>query len=121
LTIEDLGPRSSYVALAEGTPVFCSDGSELGRVAHVLADISEDVFDGIVVHEAKRQYRFADADQVGDIYEQGVFLKIDSVAASELPRPSENPAVMHDDPALGPGTPLGQKLRRAWDLISGRR
>ena len=35
---DDLGRPVSYVALAEGTPVFGADGDEVGHVAHVLAD-----------------------------------------------------------------------------------
>ena len=41
----DLGNPSSYLVLAGGTPVVTSDGHEIGRVEHVLADAGEDVFD----------------------------------------------------------------------------
>jgi hypothetical protein len=117
----DLGPPISYLVLEQGTPVFCSDGEEVGVVVHVLAAEHEDLFEGIVIHEGhERRRRFVDEEQVQEIHERGVLLKLGSAAARELPEPSQNPAVMRDDPAEGPETPMGRKLRRAWDRISGR-
>lgn len=111
----------AYAALSKGTPVYSSDGEESGKVAHVLADEGEDVFDGIVLgeHVFGAEHRFADADEIDGIYEHGVVLKLDRAAAAELPKPSPNPAVMRDDPAESTGEFRHQRLRRAWDLISG--
>ena len=67
----DLGNPASYLVLAGGTPVVTSDGHEIGRVEHVLADA--DVFD-----------------------------------ADRLRRPDDT---VPDD--------LKDKLRRAWDYLSG--
>src|SRR6185295_186316 len=36
--MEDLGAPASYLTLAEGMPVYSSDGEELGKIEHVLAD-----------------------------------------------------------------------------------
>ena len=101
--------------------MYSSDGEEIGKVAHVLADEGEDVFDGIVLgeHVFGAEHRFADADEIDGIYEHGVVLKLDRAAAAELPKPSPNPAVMRDDPAESTGEFRHQRLRRAWDLISG--
>lgn len=117
----DLGERVSYQAVPRGTPVYSADGDEIGRVAHVLAAEDEDVFDGIVIgeHLWGRDHRFADADDVGEIYERGVMLKLRRTACEQLPRPSANPAVMRDDPAETKAEYRRQKLLRAWDLISG--
>ena len=117
----DLGPPVSYQALAEGTAVLSSDGQPVGKVAHVLFIESEDVFDGIVVtvHPGPEGHRFADADVVGTIHEDGVVLKLDHDACAALPQPSANPAVMRDDPGAPGASPLGDKLRRAWDRLSG--
>ena len=111
----------AYAALSKGTPVYSSDGEEIGKVAHVLADEGEDVFDGIVLgeHVFGAEHRFADADEIDGIYEHGVVLKLDRAAAAELPKPSPNPAVIYDDPAASKGDFRHQRLRRAWDLISG--
>jgi hypothetical protein len=117
----DLGGPISYMVLEPGTPVLSSDGVRIGAVDHVLADDSVDVFDGIVVARgAGRGHVFADADDVESVYERGVVLKVDAAQAEALPQPSENPAVVHDDPADPHHSGLEDKLRRAWDKISGR-
>jgi uncharacterized protein YrrD len=119
----DLGPPISYEVLESGTPVFSSDGERIGEVGHVLNDEGLDVFDGIVVreHDGRGRHRFADADDIDAIYEQGVVLKLDRAASEELPEPTANPAVMRDDPAESAADRRHEKLMRAWDLISGNR
>ena len=116
---DDLGPPVSYLALAEGTAVLGSDGDEVGHVAHVLADAEQDIFDGIVIAHGVGHHSFADAEQVAAIHERGVTLTITAAEAKTLPEPSENPAVMHDDPSEPEDSSLAGKLRRAWDLLSG--
>jgi len=115
----DLGAPASYLTLSEGTPVLSSDGERIGEVAHVLADANADVFDGIVI-DLKPGHRFVDAPEVGRIHELGVLLKLDAHAARALPEPSMNPATMRADPDDATPDDLGDKLRRAWDLISGK-
>ena len=91
--MEDLGAPASYLTLAEGVPVYSSDGEELGKVEHVLADPDVDVFDGIVLDTSVLPggRRFADATQVAEIYERGVVLTLEAAAAERLPEPSANP------------------------------
>lgn len=120
----ELGAPISYQVVVHGTPVLSSDGHQIGQVALVLADQAEDVFDGIVIatRAGPGGHRFADADDVDRIYERGVVLKLDRHAADSLPEPSANPAVMADDPAdpeHGEAGELRDKLRRAWDYLSG--
>jgi len=117
----DLGDPISYQVLRTGTRVYSADGDAIGKVSHVLAVDEEDVFDGIVIaeHLFGREHRFADADDVDAIYEQGVVLKLDRSACEKLPNPSANPAVMHDDPSKSKGDLRREKLMRAWNLISG--
>ena len=64
--MDDLGAPSSYLALAEGTPVYSSDRRPLGEVEHVLADTDADIFDGIVIDRSVLPggQRFVDASQV---------------------------------------------------------
>jgi uncharacterized protein YrrD len=116
---DDLGAPVSYLALEEGTAVLTADGEEVGQVAHVLADEESDIFDGIVISHGLGRHTFADAEQVRDIHERGVVLTLTEAEAEALPEPSENPAVMEDDPSEPEGSAIGNKLRRAWDLISG--
>lgn len=119
----DLGQPSSYLALGAGTPVFSSEGERIGKVLHVLAAQDEDVFDGIVIgeHPFGAEHRFADADDVEEIFDHGVMLKLTRAACSDLPKPSANPAVMRDDPAESGSDRRHEKLMRAWDMISGNR
>jgi hypothetical protein len=117
--IDDLGSPVSYLALEEGTVVLGSDGEEVGHVAHVLADEEQDIFDGVVIAHGLGHHTFADAEQVAAIHERGVTLTITAAEAEALPEPSENPAVMHDDPSEPDASTLTEKLRRAWDLLSG--
>jgi hypothetical protein len=120
--MDDLGAPASYLVLADGIPVYSSDGRHLGHVAHVLEVPEEDIFDGFVIDTSVLPggHRFVDAPQVEEIYERGVVLKIDAAAAEGLPEPSESPAALEvgaDDMA-----PAGkhEKLRRAWEMISGK-
>lgn len=119
----DLGPPISYLVLAKGTPILSRDGEEIGQVAHVLAAEEEDLFEGIVIstHLGAKGHRFVDADQAESLHEEGVVLKLDADQCRDLPEPSANPAAMRDDPTAGStaGDRLQDRLRRAWDLLSG--
>ena len=65
-------------------------------------------------------HRFVDAPEVERIHERGVVLALDAARAKRLPEPSENPATMSASPDDTAEGELERKLRRAWDLISGR-
>jgi hypothetical protein len=118
----DLGNPASYLVLAEGTPVVTSDGHEIGRVEHVLADAEVDVFDGLIVdmRAGPGGHRFADASHVEAIYERGVVLAMTAEAAERLPKPAGNPAVLDAGPDDTVPDDLKDKLRRAWDYLSGK-
>ena len=124
--MDDLGAPSSFLALAEGTSVFSSDGQRVGNVEHVLADEETNIFDGIVVDTSVLPggQRFVDASQVDEIYERGVVLTVDAAAAERLPEPSANPAAMEvtgeDFVEREWDDELEAKLKRAWDRISGK-
>ncbi|HTU95178.1 MAG TPA: PRC-barrel domain-containing protein [Solirubrobacteraceae bacterium] len=117
----DVGQPISYQVLEKGTPVYSADGEKIGIVGHVLAVEDEDVFDGIVIseHVFSSGHRFADADEIARIGEHGVLLTLDREASRRLPEPSKNPAVMRDDPAESRADARRDKLRRAWDYVSG--
>jgi hypothetical protein len=114
----DLGDPISYLVLQDGTPVITADGQEIGAVEHVLADSGTDVFDGVIV-DMRGGHRFADASQIETIHQRGVVLALDRDAAERLPEPSENPAAMGADPDDVTPDGLDDKLRRAWDYLSG--
>jgi hypothetical protein len=117
----DLGQPSSYLALDRGTRVYSSDGADLGEVQHVLGDAGLDLFDGFVLDTSVLPggHRFVDASQVEEVYERGVVLTLDAATAERLPKPSANPGEVE----VGPDDLVAaghDKLRRAWDLISGK-
>ncbi|MGE4427519.1 MAG: hypothetical protein AB7G37_13800 [Solirubrobacteraceae bacterium] len=115
----DLGAPTSYLTLERGVPVLTSAGVELGRVTHVLAMPDHDIFDGLVV-DADGTPRFVDASIVHEMHERGVVLRPDVTTADALPVPSENPPQLSVDPDDTVPDDLGDKLRRAWDVLSGR-
>ena len=122
--MEDLGKPSSYLSCDPGQEVYSCDGEIVGRVEHVLADPGSDIFDGIVLDTSALPggNRFVDAEQVEEIFERGVLLKIDRAGAEKLPVPSENPATVQvspDDVAAGDEGRLKRRLKRAWDVLSG--
>jgi hypothetical protein len=109
----------SYLTLRNGTPVETRDGARIGVVAHVLADVDADVFDGLVIDQGSGRHRFADADLVGAMDDRAVRLNLDADAAARLPEPTENPASMSTGPDDTVPDDLGDKLRRAWQMLSG--
>jgi hypothetical protein len=111
--LNDLGPQIAYVALEDGTPVYDRDGERVGVVEHVLGDLTADVFDGLIVHTKPLPGRhlFADIDQIAELRERGVVLKVGRNDLREPPDTRRRGASR---------TPLEARLRRAWDRLSGR-
>jgi uncharacterized protein YrrD len=120
--MDDLGAPASYLTLGDGTAVHASGGEEVGKVAHVLADPDLDVFEGLVMRTGvlPGEHRFVDADQVAEIRERGVELTLSASEAQSLPQPSESPAALGVDADDVVRDELHDKLRRAWNLISGK-
>jgi hypothetical protein len=116
------GAPISYLTLAPGTDVLSADGQRVASVTHVLADEKLDVFDGLVIdtHAGPGGLLFADADQVGEITEDAVVLKIGAEEVQRLPKPQQNPAVMEHHGVEDMESPLRHKLHRAWETISGK-
>jgi hypothetical protein len=117
----DLGNPASYLVLADGTPVLSSDGDRIGTVEHVLADADADVFDGVIIATriGPGGHRFADAGDIDAIFERGVVLRANAAGADRLPEPSENPATLGAGPDDTVPDDVKDKLRRAWDYLSG--
>jgi sporulation protein YlmC with PRC-barrel domain len=94
-----------YTALERGTPVFSSDGQDVGTVAEVLDNFREHIFDGLVIQTTGGERRFVDAPEVARTAERAVTLNITAAECAELPPP----------PSQGP--PLGGTVKR----LFGRR
>jgi uncharacterized protein YrrD len=85
----DLGDPISYLVLEEGTDVYDSDGEQVGEVSEIRADMVNDLFEGIVVrHHLLGHRHFVEAEQIDEIYERGVVLKLSAAAVEKLPEPS---------------------------------
>ena len=101
--------------------MISSDGEDVGKVLHVLADEEEDVFDGIVVDVklGPGGHRFVDAPQVSECREGAVIISVPAAEVEKLPEPTPNPAVMENHGVEDTEGKLREKLHRAWDMISG--
>ena len=65
--------------------------------------------------------RFADASLVSEIYERGLVLNLASRDAEQLPEPTENPGSLEVTGVEDVDrSELDEKLRRAWELMSGK-
>jgi hypothetical protein len=102
---DDDGVAVHYTALEPGTPVFSSDGEEVGKVVEVLDNLPEHIFDGLVIQTAGGERRFVDAPEVARTAERAVTLTITAAECANLPPP----------PKQGP--PVGGAIKR----LFGRR
>ena len=118
----DHGAPVSYRYVASGVDVISSDGQRVGKLEYVLADDQTSIFDGIVIDVATGPggHRFVDAPEVSECRERAVLIAVAAADVDGLPEPSANPAVIHHGGVEDSQSELTQKLRRAWDLISGR-
>jgi sporulation protein YlmC with PRC-barrel domain len=99
----DDGYAVHYTAIAKGTPVYDSEGQEVGRVHEVLDNYREHIFDGLVVERPGGDRRFVDAPEVARTAERAVRLNIDSAKVEQLPPPEES---------SGPTSGLSKLFRR---------
>jgi hypothetical protein len=83
----DDGLAVHYTALEKGTPIFSSDEEEVGRVAEVLDNYREHIFDGLVIERPGGDRRFVDAPEVTRTAERGVTLAISAAEVERLPPP----------------------------------
>jgi hypothetical protein len=83
----DDGPAVHYSTVARGTPIYGTDGVEVGRVIRVMDNHREHILDGFVFEDAAGETKFVDAPEVQRTFERAVELNIDSAAAAELGPP----------------------------------
>jgi hypothetical protein len=88
----DEGHAIHYSAVQPGTPVYGSDGVEVGYVREVLDNHKEHIFDGLVFEDTDGSLRFADAPEVARTAERAVMLSIDAEEARRLRPPEKGPA-----------------------------
>jgi len=88
----DEGHAVHYSAVEPGTPVYSSDGTEVGRVQAVLDNYREHIFDGLVFEDPSGELRFVDGPEVERTAERAVILRLDAEAARQLGPPEEGHA-----------------------------
>jgi sporulation protein YlmC with PRC-barrel domain len=107
----DDGHAIHYAAVNRGTPVYGSDGVEVGTVDEIVDNYREHILDGIVIETANRELRFVDAPEVARTAERGVTLAIPSDEVGSLPPPKRAAAVFKPNPRAGR---LGRLFGRGW-------
>jgi hypothetical protein len=95
----DEGHPIHYAAVERGTPVYSSDGVQIGRVDEVIDNYREHILDGFVIEANDGGLRFADAPEVARTAERAVTLTIDASEAAQLPSPER--AAPHYRPRRG--------------------
>ena len=90
-SVNDEGHAIHYSAVARGTPVFSSDGAEVGKVDQVVDNYREHILDGIVLETTGGDLRFVDAPEVERTAERRVTLAITEAEVARL-RPPEKGA-----------------------------
>lgn len=84
--VVDEGLPIAYEVLDKGVPVYTADGTSVGTVDHVVAAPQVDIFHGLVIRTAEGR-RFVPADQVRELHEHGVDLRIGADDVAGLPEP----------------------------------
>jgi hypothetical protein len=116
------GDPISYLLLEKGTDVVSADGERVGTVQHVLGDEEKDIFDGLVIDTklGPGGLRFVDAPQIAELREDAAVLTVAAADVPALPEPTPGPAVMESHGVEDAESPLERKLRRAWEIVSGK-
>ena len=98
----DEGLPIAYPVLDSGVPVYASGGEAVGTVDHVVAAPEEDIFHGIVLRTAGGP-KFVAADDVRELHERGVDLRIGADEVASLPAPhGAAPAFRVNEPGVKP-------------------
>jgi hypothetical protein len=112
--VPDEGPPISYEILETDTPVYATDGTTVGKVAHVRADLDADIFDGLDI-DTNSGCRFVEAERVVAIHERGVDVSLTPDEVIALPGCDPPPPAFKTDPADHPGL-----LARIGERLGGR-
>ena len=85
----DDGPGIHYAAVERGTPVYASDGTQVGKVDAVVDNYREHILDGFVIETEDRELRFVDAPEVARTAERAIRLTIGPDEVAQLPPPEK--------------------------------
>ena len=79
----DYGHVIGFHVLQKGTPVYSSDGIQIGTVRDTSNDDASHIFDGIKI-DTDSGKRFLDAPEVEAIYERGVVATFTAAEREQL-------------------------------------
>jgi hypothetical protein len=108
----DDGPAIHYSAVAPGTPVYSSDGRQVGLVREMLDNYREHIFDGVIFKDPGGALRFADAPEVARTAERGVTLNLTADEAAQLGPPEKGRMSTLPGAGGSGGGGLGRIFRR---------
>ena len=75
----------SWLMIEPGWRVFSADGEDVGRVEEVTGDSNADIFDGLAIASGVvARPRYVPAEQVGEINDGQVHLKLNKAAIEQL-------------------------------------
>jgi hypothetical protein len=128
----------SWLMIEPGWRVEAADGAEVGRVLEVTGDSGADIFDGLAIASSMfKQPRYVPSEQVGEIVDGRIRLKLDRAAIEGLTEFEQPPVEEQIEPekasrlariesaVTDPGThPTSIPLLRRillWFGIAGRR
>jgi hypothetical protein len=102
--------RISWRALGRGADVISAEGSRVGAVEHVLADVKSDIFDGVVIDTrlGPGGLLAVDPAQIALIFEDRIVLTVPKARMLDLPAAAEN------------GGALRRRLRRGRQRLADR-
>jgi hypothetical protein len=107
----DDGNAIHYSAVSRGTPVYASDGTQVGTVNQVVDNYREHILDGIVIETEGSGLRFVDAPEVSRTAERGVTLAISASAVADLPPPESGAGTFSANVRTGR---IGRLFGRGW-------
>ena len=97
----DDGHAIHYGAVEHGTPVYGSEGTQIGLVDHVVDNYREHILDGVIFETPEGELRFVDGPEVQRTAQRGVTLSISAAEAAELGPPEKAHARFKPDPSRG--------------------
>lgn len=78
-------PPTSWLVLANGTPVLANDGTEVGKVSAVVGDRQKDIFSGVAYKPGRLNSEvFAPADAIAKLDPDAVRLSLSAHEAERL-------------------------------------
>jgi hypothetical protein len=107
----DDGQAIHYASVARGTPVYASDGTQVGTVDEIADNYREHILDGFVIVTNAGDLRFVDAPEVVRTAERGVTLSITPAEVEQLPPPERGAGSFTANVRTGR---VGRLFGRSW-------